>query len=624
MRKALVFLVVVTLGVLAACSSRGGGEWQQVLVADQAAAEAVTALNGAAPTAEVIRKCTESAQLAKNYALAHPGDEHAHQAVEIFVSRQEVLQKSGDAEALRGEELLRLTDLPAWLRENIESPAILARQKALIARWPQDRAGADSALREQIATVAQKYPQGKLAGSLADELEKLLRDSDPEAAERLWPELAASPAEALRTHATSRLALQEAKRAPTDIAFTAIDGRKVDLKALRGKVVLVVFAGVTWCAPCREEEAHLKELYARYGRDDLEIIGVSWEYTPESRDKVASLLAQRQIPWPYYFDGQGERNPFLLRFGIKAVPNTFLFDRAGLLIESGLEGEHLLEETAALMEGGRYHDLVFAFRRDPEYMRLDAQYTRLAKVADTLGPQERQELLRTVARREEIAQRHLQGIVESRHPALAKMTALKHLSDTERYDGKKRLRMLQAYEAELGPVTELVDYRRSIERDLQMQEAAKRMVVGARYEPVTAHDLQGKAVVLADVLAANQYVLLDLWASWCAPCRAEFPHLKQVYERYRERGFAVYSVSIDADRSAWLKALKEEQLPWLNLSSPGDFESPVAAAYGVGGIPAAFLIARDGTIKAAFTPGARAETQWTNLEPLLQKLLPRS
>ena len=111
--------------------------------------------------------------------------------------------------------------------------------------------------------------------------------------------------------------------------------------------------------------------------------------------------------------------------------------------------------------------------------------------------------------------------------------------------------------------------------------------------------MDGKVVKLSEVLARNKLVLLDFWASWCGPCRGEFPHLLKVYREFHAHGFEIYAVSLDEDKADWTKAMQEEggsnDLPWINLQAPG-FEDKAAQTYGVVQLPQNYLIAGDGTI----------------------------
>lgn len=126
---------------------------------------------------------------------------------------------------------------------------------------------------------------------------------------------------------------------------------------------------------------------------------------------------------------------------------------------------------------------------------------------------------------------------------------------------------------------------------------AKNTAVGSRFVDYTLFDMEGAEVKLSDYLGKGKYVLLDFWASWCAPCRKDMPHLRSVYELYNPEGFEIISISMDDNKNNWIKAVEDEGLKWLQLSDLKAFNGDLHAIYNFIGIPACILIGPDGIIK---------------------------
>lgn len=125
--------------------------------------------------------------------------------------------------------------------------------------------------------------------------------------------------------------------------------------------------------------------------------------------------------------------------------------------------------------------------------------------------------------------------------------------------------------------------------------ARKATLKGTPAPGFTLNDREGNPVSLESL--RGQYLLLDFWASWCKPCRASMPHLKEVYARYHAKGLEILGISIDTDADAWKKAVQDDATPWLHVidqrSGPRE-ASQVAGIYGVHAVPTLFLIGPDG------------------------------
>ena len=140
----------------------------------------------------------------------------------------------------------------------------------------------------------------------------------------------------------------------------------------------------------------------------------------------------------------------------------------------------------------------------------------------------------------------------------------------------------------------------------------QRSITGRPFIDFEAEAPDGTKHHLSEYAAHGQYVLIDFWASWCGPCVASFPFMKQLYADYKDRGLCFIGVSCDKDRNAWLKALDKHQLPWTALLSPAD-KGDALNLYGVSGIPTVILIAPDGTIISTDIEGNKLKAKLEEL-----------
>ncbi|MBO4905555.1 MAG: TlpA family protein disulfide reductase [Bacteroidaceae bacterium] len=127
-------------------------------------------------------------------------------------------------------------------------------------------------------------------------------------------------------------------------------------------------------------------------------------------------------------------------------------------------------------------------------------------------------------------------------------------------------------------------------------------------------DAAGVQHKLSEYVGQGSYVLVDFWASWCGPCRAEMPNVVAAYQKYHDKGFDVLSLSFDSNREAWLKAISDLKMTWHHLSDLKGWESLAAQKYDIRAIPSTLLFDPEGKVVAADLRGSELEQK---LEELL-------
>lgn len=145
----------------------------------------------------------------------------------------------------------------------------------------------------------------------------------------------------------------------------------------------------------------------------------------------------------------------------------------------------------------------------------------------------------------------------------------------------------------------------------QELEELRALSIGQPAPEIELPDPAGNLVKLSDL--KGKYVLIDFWAGWCKPCRDENPNVVRLYNKYKDRGFEVFGVSLDRTKDMWLKAIEEDGLDWTQVSDLKYFNSEAAATYQINAIPATYMVDREGNILAKDLRGITLENKLAEL-----------
>jgi thiol-disulfide isomerase/thioredoxin len=181
------------------------------------------------------------------------------------------------------------------------------------------------------------------------------------------------------------------------------------------------------------------------------------------------------------------------------------------------------------------------------------------------------------------------------------------------YDPEKAAEIFQQIKRDLPdtPTGKRVDaILDTLKGPVEAEKIQNALVVGATFPGFSETNLNGSPLSIANY--KSKVVLVDFWATWCVPCRMELPYVLKTYEKYHDKGFEIIGVSLDDDRAALEKFIKENKMPWPQFFDGNGPHNALAVKYGIEAIPATFLLDGNGKIIGKDLRGEELQTAVAN------------
>lgn len=279
---------------------------------------------------------------------------------------------------------------------------------------------------------------------------------------------------------------------------------------------------------------------------------------------------------------------------IKLIENGEVTDIRDLFIEEGLttiQGKDLL--SSAVIQGGDEQKLFSEFTKITSTL-TNQRNQLLLKLNKQLDASERSDLTEQLSIINNQLKKATESFIQEHPRSFVSLYLVDHFDELDNGNPDQMSALFRT----LGSSVRKTRIGQAIEGTINNRQ---KLPVGMEMKDFILPDQDGNRIQLSNI--EGEAILLYFGASWCGPCKYEYPFLKRMYKNYHVKGLEIISVSLDKDKDKWMQLLSEEQFPWIQVSDLQGFQTEAAILYNVNAIPSNVLIDKSGKIRSVNRSG---------------------